>query len=502
MIMYRIRNVVIIAVILVAGCGREARITTTSPDALRTYTEGVSQWENFYYNEAKQSFEKALAADSTFAMAWCRLAMIDVATGNRLGARDMMSKALGYAPRATPREQLFIRMWHRQLEYDSQGAAGAADTLLQLYPDEKEAYLFRGALYEETEKNFDAAIRCYQHAIVVDSNYSRAVMSLGYAYSSLGDQDKAIEEMQRYIRLAPNVADPRSSYADLLLRAGRYDDALTQYQKSLELKPDYWYAFQKIGTIYAVLGRLAEAETQFRKSFSLLPGSAQTEAIFLGATAQLDLGRQNYSEAAAKFRRALVTDTTSVGASYGLMYTLGKMKKFAESESLLVRTTRELKHRNLYQSPAMLGFHLMKSRLLEDEGKLAKALAECDSAMEYSIPLTVAEVYRQRAEVQLAVGNFEPALDACEEALHTNPNSPAVLFTLTKVYHQKGDAAMTVEIGSRLLALWNDADPDFADRNELLRILGKKLPTAGPKPHQIESARALPEEFAISRFLS
>ena len=124
----------------------------------------------------------------------------------------------------------------------------------------------------------------------------------------------------------------------------------------------------------------------------------------------------------------------------------------------------------------MLGYHLVRARLFREEGDLQAALAACDSALEYSVPLTRAEVYRQIAEAQLGSGAFEDALDACEESLSVNPNSTEVLFTLTRVYHAKGDARMTVEIGSRLLALWGGADPDFRDRNELLRILGKKSP--------------------------
>jgi tetratricopeptide (TPR) repeat protein len=473
----------IAVVVAFIGCSRERKISTSSPEALQVYTEGVAQWEKFYYSEAKHSFERAIAADSSFAMAWCRLAMIDAATENRTGAREMMDRALHLAAGVSRREKLFIRMWDRRLDFDNAGAARVADSLLLLYPDEKEAYLFRGNLYEAIDKDYDAAIRYYQHAIVVDSGYAQAVMSLGYAYSSMGDQDKAVEEMQRYIRLAPDAADPRASYADLLLRAGRYDEALVQYQKSLALKPDYWYAVQRIGNIYAILGRLKAAEEQFRRSMALLPGSTQTEAILLSAEAQLDLERNNYTEAAEGFRRALDMDSTSLSADYGLMYALGKMRKFAEAETLLHRITQELQRRNLLHAPAMMGYHLMRSRLALAEGKPVQALAACDSALEYSIPLTRSEVYRQRAEVQLELGAYEPALDACEEALHTNPNSPSVLFILTKVYHRKGDPTMTVEIGSRLLSLWSDADPDFQDCNELLRILGKKPPPATTNPH-------------------
>ena len=464
----------LLGVALLAGCGDEKKLSSSSPEALQAYTEGLAAWERFYYPEAKKAFEKATAVEPTFAMAWCRLAMVNAAAQNMPAADSAMQKAIANAHAVSRRERLFISMWDRRLKYDNTGAAAAADSLLRFYPDEKEGYLFRGNMAEELNKDYDTAVRYYQKAVDADSGYAQAVMSLGYAYSNLGDQQRAIEHMQRYIELAPDAADPRASYGDLLVRAGRYDDALTQYQKSLELKPDYWYSIAQIGNIYTTLGRLHAAEEQYHRSLELLPPSAQLEASHSVADGVLNLKRGKWSEAADGFRKALAVDSVNNTAAYGLVNALAKMERFDEARAYITVILKELQKRNLTNSPMMQGYFLMRARLLTQEKHLEEALALCDSALEYSAPLTRPSVYRQMAEIQLARGSFEDALDACEEALSVNPNSPEVLLTLTRVYHRKGDARMTVEIGSRLLALWSEADPDFEDRNELLRILGKK----------------------------
>lgn len=456
-----------------AGCSHEKRLSSSSPEALRAYREGVVHWERFYYAEAKDSFERALAYDSAFAMARCRLAMIDAATGNLSAAQDAMARALRLSGTVTQREQLFISMWHHHLDFDNAKAAEAADSLLKLYPDEKEAYLFRGSLYEQMDKNLDAAIGYYQKAVDSDSNYAQAVMSLGYAYSSLGDQQKGVEQMQRYIRLAPDAADPRASYADLLVRAGRYDEALEQYQKSLDLKPDYWYAIREIGNLYALLGRLSEAEQQIHKSLRLLPPGPSIDAQHLIVDGALNMRRRKYDEAAEQFRSAVRIDSLNFSASEGLAYALGKLKKFPEAGDVLLQISEQLKMRHLLNSVAMVPYHLARAALLTDEGRWSGALASCDSAMEYATPLARAEIARQKAETHFAEGALEEAIDDCDQALEVNPNRPIVLLTLAKVYHRKGDIRMTVEIGSKLLALWAGADRDFEDRNDLLRLLGK-----------------------------
>jgi len=473
----------ILACILLAGCGGEKKLTSASPEAVRAYREGVSLWEKFYYPEAKQSFESAVRDDSAFAMAWCRLAMVDAASGSPANAALAMKEAVRLSGAATRREQLFITMWRCRLSFDNAGAAAAADSLLRLYPDEKEAYLFRGALYEEIDKNYDAALGCYMKAVGADSSYAQAVMSLGYAYSTLGNQQKAVELMQRYIRLAPDAADPRASYADLLVRAGRYDEALEQYRKALELKPDYWYAVREIGTVYSILGRLREAEEQFHRSLALLPPGPESRAAYLVADAQVNYKRAKFADAASGFRSALEIDTVDYAASEGLVRALGRLGDFGGARDVLRRISLILRERHLTSSTAMLSYHLTYAGLLTDERAYAPALGQCDSAAGYSLPLTRAAVERQRAQTHFAAGQLESALDDCGRALEVNPNSPAVLLTLVRIYHRRGDVRMTREIGGRLESLWAGADPDFEDRNELLRLLGPLPGAVHAVPH-------------------
>jgi len=458
---------------LLEGCGRERKLSTTSEEAVHRYLDGVTLTDKFYYAEAKDAFQKSLAADSTFAMAWARLAALNANLENEPEALHDIARALRFAPKVTRREQLFIGMWNDRLHYDTKAAIAAADSLATLYPDEKEAYLFLGNLYEKN-KEFDASIRSYQKAIVIDSTYAPAVMSLGYAYSAINEQEKAIVQMQRYIRLAPEAADPLASYADLLVRAGRYEEALVEYRKSLNLKPDYWYAIRQIGNVYAIMGRLNAAGEQFHRALHLLPASAQLEASGLAADAFLNFHRGKYQEAVNQYTDALRTDTTSFEAAFGMVYTLGKLHRFAEAERTVSAIEREFERRRLSGSVAMLGFYLMRSRLLAEEDSLPEALAACRQALEFSSPLTRGAVFQQMAKIHLRQSEFEPALDDCEEALQINPNAPETLLALTQIYREKGDLRMTREIGGRLLDLWNKADPDFVELGTLRHLLSTK----------------------------
>lgn len=458
-------------IVFISGCGEETRLTTRSQEAATAYQEAVALWEKFYYAEARKEVERALSLDSTFSMAWARLAMLDGASRNEADARANIEKAVHYAQGATRREQLFVNMWRKRIFYAFKDAAQTADSLILLYPDEKEAYLFRGQLYEMS-KDLDAALEAYHKAVQIDTGYALGVMSLGYAYSAAGQHERALSNMERYIRMAPDAADPRASYADLLLRVGRYDEALEQYRQSLQLKPDYWYAINQIGSIYMIQGRLEEAARQFDEGLRMLFQNGQLEASLLRHNAVLNRLRGNYEAALEGYRKSLLIDSTDLSAGYGSVAALGKLQRFEDAERFVGRIRDELVRRELSESGVMQGFFLMRAQLLTEQDRLEEALQACDSALEHSSPLGRGSVYRQIAEIRLKQKDYEAAFDACEEALRANPNAPSALLTLTRIYHAKRDRIMTREIGNRLLSLWKDADPDFQDAREVRRLLG------------------------------
>ncbi len=460
----------LLACALWAGCTQEPKLSTGSGEALKLYTESVDLWEKFYYTEAKASLDRVLKIDSTFAMAWARLALVDLGVQDENSAGIAMRKAIQYSSSATQREQLYIRMWDHRIHFAYTKASEVADSLIDLYPREKEAYVFRGTFYEQNQ-NLDAAIRLYQKAAEIDTAYAHAVMLLGYAYSSAGEQEKAIACMERYIRLAPDAADPRASYADLLLRVGRYNEALEQYKKSLELKPDYWYSINQIGNIYAILGKLKDSAEQLTKGLSFLLTSTQLEASKITIDANLNFKRGMYEQAVRQYTEALSLDSANGKAGYGLAYAQCKLRKFKDAEQTAARIKQELERRNLMESQAMLEFHLLLASVYTEEEMLEKGEAECNRAFDFSSPLSRPAVYRQLAEINLKRRAFEDAFDACEEALSINPNSPSALLVLTRVYAAQGNSRMTKEIGNRLLNLWKDADADFQDLVKLRKLL-------------------------------
>lgn len=458
-------------VMLAAGCNNEARFSTDDPAALSWYHQGVQAWQRFLYNEGFAAIDSAIARDSSFALAWGRRALLQYYTGDQSAAKATIVHALATAAHATPRERDLIGLWSARINDQRAREAALADSLIGLYPDDPELYLFRGQCYE-ADRSYEAAVRMYAQSVERDTGFALGVMSLGYAYSTLGEQEKAVEFMQRYIQMAPDQPDPRASYADILVRAGRYDEALEQYRAALAIKADYWYAVREIGTVYLIKGRLKEAEKQFEEALAMLPAGTPVEAGMLRARAVLDIQRGRYGDAVARLRAVLLVDSSFVNQAYQLSLALSKLGRYGEAHEVIDSTHAEILRRGFERTQVMEIFHLMRARVATEEGNLDTAEAACLEALELANPLTRGRVYIHLARVRLAHKDWDGALDAIESALAVNPENPDALLVLTMAYARMGDKPMAKEIGQRLLTLWRDADPDFRPQIELRHTLG------------------------------
>ncbi|MEO8168370.1 MAG: hypothetical protein ABI623_08985, partial [bacterium] len=74
------------------SCKEESKITTSSPEALKAYNEGLSQLDKFYFSEAKASLETAVQLDSNFALAIARLALVHWRSANEVEAKKEIDR--------------------------------------------------------------------------------------------------------------------------------------------------------------------------------------------------------------------------------------------------------------------------------------------------------------------------------------------------------------------------------------------------------------------------
>ncbi len=216
-----------------------ASVTTTSPEAYRSYLEGKELNNRFYAAEAKAAFRRAIELDSNFAMAYFQLANVNLSNLSAAEFSSAMNKAYALRDRVTERERLSIlSAYAGGIERNLPKAISYLEDLVEKYPHEQSAYIALGSFSQQIgqrEKGAEIFLRGLQS----DSLDKNLWNILAYAYASLNRKQPAMDAIERYLRLAPAEANPYDSKGDIYCLFADYDSAMVWWQKALSFRSDF-----------------------------------------------------------------------------------------------------------------------------------------------------------------------------------------------------------------------------------------------------------------------
>jgi tetratricopeptide (TPR) repeat protein len=244
--------------------------TTSSMDAYRYYMEGRENLRKFYFNEARIAFEKAVALDSDFAMAFLGLARSSIYLENMEAEATAIKRAKALALKTTEKERLLIEAYYADaIEKDPEKGYRIRLQIAERYPREKEIFHSLGIYYRNLEA-YDKAILEINKALELDPNDGEAHNELGYVYIVTGDFSKAVEHLKRYVSLSPGEANPLDSLAEAYFEMGQLDEALASYKEALKINPAVESSFS-VAYIYALKAQYAEAIRWIDKFIAAAP---------------------------------------------------------------------------------------------------------------------------------------------------------------------------------------------------------------------------------------
>src|SRR4029434_2356395 len=106
------------------------------------------------------------------------------------------------------------------------------------------------------------AIQYYKKATELEPKFSSAFNLLGYAYRQNEEYANSENAFKKYIELIPNDPNPYDSYAELLLKMGKFDDSITQYRKALSIDPNFIASHSGISAALMYQNKPAEAAAE------------------------------------------------------------------------------------------------------------------------------------------------------------------------------------------------------------------------------------------------
>jgi tetratricopeptide (TPR) repeat protein len=119
--------------------------------------------------------------------------------------------------------------------------------------------------YEEAISNYKMSIEYFPTA--------EAHTFLGWAYSFLGDLDRAIEECKKAIDIDSEYGNPYNDIGSYLIQQGNYDEAITWLEIALKAKryESPHYAHLNLGRAYELKGLWFEALDEYKKAMKAVP---------------------------------------------------------------------------------------------------------------------------------------------------------------------------------------------------------------------------------------
>jgi serine/threonine protein kinase/tetratricopeptide (TPR) repeat protein len=236
------------------------QVLTGSPEALRYYTEARRFHLNNEYPDAIRLYERAIAADPGFAMAYRAMAACYGNLGETAKQAATAKKALDLSDRLPDRLKYQVQITAFSASGRYPEVFDACKRLLALYPDDTIG-LNRIAIIYELGEMFDKAAEHYETAV----RSERTLLSVGNFADDLlyvGNYDKARTVVEGYI-----ASDPGSVKAHLLLgrealAAGQIETAQREVEKASLLAPSNGEAALLRGYLALLRGDLPTAERE------------------------------------------------------------------------------------------------------------------------------------------------------------------------------------------------------------------------------------------------
>ena len=270
-----VASLVVVSALVVGGLylwctsAEESTWTTRSPEALRTFEEGVDDLSRRYFLDAILHFERALELDPEMPAAKFFLAQI---YSELPAQREQYLGALRDADPAKMNER--ERLLRSYLLASADGKRSEAREHLEQYlaehPDDPWALdLECGEAW--LSRSWGEAETCYRRLLELDPNWVDAQGRLGSVAMARGRFDEAEELFRTYAYIAPDQAAPHASLGQLLAVVGRYDESERALDEALAVKEDFCDAYHYRVKLEMLERRFDEAR-QTLDTMEQLPG--------------------------------------------------------------------------------------------------------------------------------------------------------------------------------------------------------------------------------------
>ena len=262
-------------------------VTTASDEARKEFLEGLELADNLETAKSLDHFDKAIALDPSFASAYLNRANVSLTMKDFL---ENINEAVSHKDAASEGERLMILATQAGANAQFEQQRGYLEKLVSLYPNDERARFALGTFFFG-QQEYDSAIGQLVRSVRLAEKFAPSYNLLGYAYRQAGEYDNAETAFKKYTELIPGDANPYDSYAELLLKIGRFDESIANYKKALAIDPNFVSSEVGLTMNFLYQGKPEQASQEAHHLSEIARNEGeQRQAYFVQAVVDADAG--------------------------------------------------------------------------------------------------------------------------------------------------------------------------------------------------------------------
>jgi serine/threonine protein kinase/tetratricopeptide (TPR) repeat protein len=437
--------------------------TTSSLEAFRAYALGDKAHAKAHdIPEAEGHYLRATELDPKFAMAYARLGVVYINSGQVTKATKYFSKAFELSKNVSERERLYIAgHYYENVAGDIPKVIETLQEAIQAYPGQIDNYININVAYQSLGQ-YEQGLAFAQKAVELDPQDSIAGENLLSDYVALGRMAEAKKELERTQALGLNSStDDLVSYMVTYFLLGEPQQA-QRIMAQLTGRQDEFLATQALAATqqYAGQYRLAEATMRRATDQAARAKASDAQAGFLleGATALGLAGLCESNEKAVQEAMSLDKSKQTQAAAALTAAVCGNGKL---AVPLALELGKKFPQDTLIQdvfTPLSKAFVALGA----DHAQEAVDAAEPAKPYDANYPASYVQglAYLQLHDATHALSAFQAAIRANAGTIQLGyvPYRAQVQFGLARAYAMGGDKASAKKAYEAGFVIWKDAD--------------------------------------------
>ncbi len=289
-----------------ADTGSVGRITTTSPEAYRYFlaADAEMQLTTGDREQALAQFQSAVRHDSTFALAWVRMARIHLSFSRFASARECADRGWTWRARLGIKDRMLLESLRLELDNKLPAVMDLHREMLARWPDDPailRSYarsLFFWYLFPEARAVAEQGLDRFPDD--VDLGDIR-----GFALIYLGRIAEAKEASLDFRRRHPGSATGWDMLGEAQLKAGEADSAEASFRQARSLDPNDYSLQTDLARCAIARGQVHEAEAIFERLLARSDLSETQRAWLMRGINDNPPGLAGLCAATGRLRRAL-----------------------------------------------------------------------------------------------------------------------------------------------------------------------------------------------------